>query len=286
MTTNNVSQQHNDLKSIGLILKKKREELSYTLEHVSEITRITLTCLRNIEEGNMAALPGLVFVRGFIRNYAKLLGLESDWMIDGLNQTYNAAGDHTESSTSEGNSRDRKKGEKREKSNTLIYSIGIATACVLLVAVYILYQKPSDKLTLMNESIETVQAIENSEVQTEVAPSETLIDREAPAEPTAQAKAEEPIPTTIISPLTLTLVANSNDWIRLAIDGHDAFELKLKKGEKYDWPAEEGYALVMTTGATASIHLNGEEIVDREAFLEQLYEAKLNKFTLKQINNR
>ena len=80
--------QQSDLLSIGAILRKKREEHSYTLEHVSEITRITLTCLRNIEEGNLDALPGLVFVRGFIRNYAKLLGLESDWMIEALNQTY------------------------------------------------------------------------------------------------------------------------------------------------------------------------------------------------------
>ncbi len=77
-----------DLANIGLILKQKREEHSYTLEHVSEITRITLTNLRNIENGEIKALPGLVFVRGFIRNYATLVGVESDWMIEALNQTF------------------------------------------------------------------------------------------------------------------------------------------------------------------------------------------------------
>ncbi|MBU3914471.1 helix-turn-helix domain-containing protein, partial [bacterium] len=76
MTQNEDHNQITDLKSIGRILKKKREEHTYTLEHVSEITRITLTSLRNIEDGNLSDLPGLVFVRGFIRNYAKLLGLE------------------------------------------------------------------------------------------------------------------------------------------------------------------------------------------------------------------
>jgi hypothetical protein len=42
----------------------------------------------------------------------------------------------------------------------------------------------------------------------------------------------------------------------------------------------------MTTGNTALIHLNGEEIVDRENFKDELYQVKLNKFTLTRINNR
>jgi hypothetical protein len=77
-----------------------------------------------------------------------------------------------------------------------------------------------------------------------------------------------------------------NEWIRLSVDDKAPFELKLKKGEKYEWPGEEEYSLVMTTGKTATVHLNGEEIVDRGSDPNQIYQVKLNKFTLKQINNR
>ena len=281
MANNMVSNQNNDLNNIGSILKKKREELSYTLEHVSEITRITLSSLRNIEEGNMAALPGLVFVRGFIRNYAKLLGLESDWMIEALNQTFTSQDDRQTSSKKDSNSFSDEKEEV--KSKTIYYAVAAAAVCIALVSIYTINQQPTDKLTLINESVETVQAIESVEAQTELVVNQVILSEE---EKKVEEEPVEPAPTKVISPLTLTLVANQNDWIRLAIDGQDPFELKLKEGEKYDWPAEEEYALIMSTGASAKIHLNGEEIVDRERFIDQLYEVKLNKFTLKQINNQ
>lgn len=279
MSANKTVQQGNDLKSIGLILKKKREELSYTLEHVSEITRITLTCLRNIEEGNMSALPGLVFVRGFIRNYAKLLGLESDWMIEGLNQTYTEGGEAAPQKAQEPVQQVEEKSSP--KRNTLFYGLGIAVLGAVIAAVYFLYNQPSEKLSLVNESVETVQAVDPQE-ELLVTPQGDSILAEDEASPEQTESAVAPI----ISPLTLTLIAQDNDWIRLAIDGQDAFELQLKEGEKYEWPAEKEYALIMTTGSTATVHLNGEEIVDRESHLDQLYEVTLNKFTLKQINNQ
>lgn len=285
MANNNDIHQNADLKSIGLVLKKKREELSYTLEHVSEITRITLTCLRQIEGGNMDALPGLVFVRGFIRNYAKLLGLESDWMIEALNQTY-ASGQEVHAPPSETTAAGEQQQETSPQKNRFFYySLAIGVVCAVLVAVYVLYKMPSDRLHMENSSVETVQAVASPEELDK--PEEMIAKEDQAPELPANEKTEssQPAPP-VISPLTLTLVALEDDWIQLAIDGQDPFQLKLKQGEKYEWPAEEEYALIMSTGQTAKIHLNGEEIVERESFQDQLYEAKLNKFTLKQINNR
>jgi helix-turn-helix protein len=271
--------QNNDLTRIGLILRRKREELSYTLEHVSEITRITLTCLRLIEDGNMKALPGLVFVRGFIRNYAKLLGLESDWMIESLNQTYEGGG---ESKSAKNDAIIQLAESSKSKNKIFYYSLGITLVCVGLIAVYFFYERPAGQLALKSGRVETVQAVASQDEATPQDASELVV----PIEEAPVPEAVGPAPVAIISPLTLTIVALENDWIRLAIDGQDPFELRLKQGEKYEWPAEEEYSLVMTTGNTALVHLNGEEIVERENYLEQLYQAKLNKFTLKQINNR
>lgn len=271
-------EQPNDLKTIGSILRKKREEHAYTLEHVSEITRITLTCLRNIEEGNLEALPGLVFVRGFIRNYAKLLGLESDWMIESLNQAY-AVRPRTQTPPDQINSITPL--EDSEGRNAKPYLIAGALVIVGLVAFLLYWQnnKPLTQLAGMNNKVETIQAIDTKAPEPEKVPEVIEAEVSKPEEKPEPAKQE-------ISPLTLTLVAMNNDWIRLGIDDQEPFELRLKKGEKYDWPAKEEYSLVMTTGDTALIHLNGEEIVDRENFNNQLYQVKLNKFTLTRINNR
>lgn len=279
MTNEKATQQNNDLKNIGSILKKKREELSYTLEHVSEITRITLSSLRNIEEGNMQALPGLVFVRGFVRNYAKLLGLESDWMIEGLNSSF-ATGTETPPPVKESYMNTPEK--TLPKSTVFYYSMGAAIVFVILLLIYVMYNKSTNQLTLRNDTVETVQAVATPEEQSVAVPeapevsapgSGPTITSDYPAAP-------------IISPLTLTLVGLENEWIRLVVDNQAPIELKLKKGEKYEWPGEEEYTLIMTTGKTARVHLNGEEIVDRSSDPNQLYQVKLNKFTLKQINNR
>ncbi len=271
--------QQSDLSSIGAILRKKREEHAYTLEHISEITRITLTCLRNIEEGNLNALPGLVFVRGFIRNYAKLLGLESDWMIEALNQTYS---DRTQSSTIPDQTKSYNPLAQPKSNNTKPLILVGALVIISLVAFLVYWQsKPMNSYSGISNEVETIQAIDTKSSAQE-ATGETLeaqIEESTAELPMAPVKQE-------ISPLTLTLVAMDNDWIHLTIDDQEPFDLRLKKGEKYDWPANEEYSLIMTTGDSALIHLNGEEIVDRENFRDELYQVKLNKFTLTRINNR
>jgi cytoskeleton protein RodZ len=268
--------QQSDILNIGTILRKKREEHAYTLEHVSEITRITLTCLRNIEEGNLNALPGLVFVRGFIRNYAKLLGLESDWMIEALNQTYS---DRTQSNNTTDRSRAYNPLSQPERNNTKLLVIAGALVIASFVAFFVYWQsKPLNPYRSINDDVETIQAID-TKVSTQEATLESDIEKSIVELPIAPVKQE-------ISPLTLTLVAMDDDWIHLTIDDQEPFDLRLKKGEKYDWPANEEYSLIMSTGDSALIHLNGEEIVDRENFRDELYQVKLNKFTLTRINNR
>jgi cytoskeletal protein RodZ len=267
-----------DLASIGLILKQKREEHSYTLEHVAEITRITLTNLRNIENGELEALPGLVFVRGFIRNYAKLVGVESDWMIEALNQTFTNREQPVDgSSTVE--KQDQPLGKERNNSKFLL--IGATVVIILVIAGIYWNISTSNRYSSMTERVETVQAVEKKEVAAE----EVLKEVEMNTGPkTSEENQAKTVP--VISPLSLTLVALESQWIRLVVDEQEPIELELVEGEKYEWPANKEYLLTMTTGSTASIHLNGEEIVDRENFTDELFQTKLNKFTLTRINNR
>jgi len=269
-------QNPTDIKSIGLILKRKREEHSYTLEHVSEITRITLSCLRNIEEGNLDLLPGLVFVRGFIRNYAKLLGLDSDWMIEALNQTYNSKNPQDSSDPEASDGLDFSE-EPKSNMKTYIYLGTLIVALIIAAGVYWNKQSTGKYATITNK-VETVQAVENQAV---VSTEDPFPIKEIPV----KKEAAKPVAETVISPLTLTLVSMSNEWIRLKIDAEEPFEQKLEKGKKYEWPANKEYNLIMSTGDTALIHLNGEEIIDRENYRDQLYQIQLNKFTLTEINN-
>lgn len=280
MSENTDPQQAIDLKSIGTLLKQKREEQSFTLEHIAEITRITLTNLRNIEQGNMEALPGLVFVRGFIRNYAKLLGFDSDWLIEGFNQAY-ASRNQTQTETIQSEKIDLFKQNDRSKNRWTIAVISIFL--VMIVVVFYWSRKQNIQNSTKIESVETVQAIENQESTTPVEDFQIQLESQV-IQKEVEVKAETV--KAVISPLTLTLLAMQDEWIRLIIDDQKPFDLLLEKNQKYEWPANEEYQLIMTAGNTASIHLNGEEIIDRENFVDQLYSVTLNKFTLTRINNR
>lgn len=65
----------------GLILKREREAKGLTLTELSKITRISEATLETIENNEFDALPAEVFVRGFLRNYARQLSLSTEEVI-------------------------------------------------------------------------------------------------------------------------------------------------------------------------------------------------------------
>ena len=68
--------------TVGRLFQKEREEKKVSLETVSKETRISLPFLRAIEEDAYQLIPAEIYVRGFIRSYAKLLHLNVDEILD------------------------------------------------------------------------------------------------------------------------------------------------------------------------------------------------------------
>jgi cytoskeletal protein RodZ len=62
----------------GEKFRKAREKKELSLDDVSNVTKISSRMLRAIEEEHFDDLPGGVFNKGFIRAYAKHLGLDSE----------------------------------------------------------------------------------------------------------------------------------------------------------------------------------------------------------------
>ncbi len=69
------------MKEIGQLLKQTREAQGKTLEEISSLTKIQLATLAALEEGDFGRLSNKAFIKGFIRNYAKILGLDADAII-------------------------------------------------------------------------------------------------------------------------------------------------------------------------------------------------------------
>jgi cytoskeleton protein RodZ len=67
--------------SFGAQLKQERERKGVTLEDISLTTKIGTRMLRALEEEHFDQLPGGIFNKGFIRAYARCLGLDEEQAI-------------------------------------------------------------------------------------------------------------------------------------------------------------------------------------------------------------
>ena len=67
--------------SIGKFLKERREERAMSMEEVSRATRIPVSSLERIENDHFDDLPGEVFVRGFLRAYARAVATSADEVL-------------------------------------------------------------------------------------------------------------------------------------------------------------------------------------------------------------
>ena len=64
--------------SIGRYLKRTRETRAMSVEEISRATRIPVASIEKIEADHFDDLPGEVFVRGFLRAYARAVSLSVD----------------------------------------------------------------------------------------------------------------------------------------------------------------------------------------------------------------
>ena len=64
--------------SFGERLRREREMRGISLEDIAEATKIGTRLLRALEEEHFDLLPGGIFNKGFVRAYAKYLGLNED----------------------------------------------------------------------------------------------------------------------------------------------------------------------------------------------------------------
>lgn len=70
--------------SVGALLKGAREAAGLSQDAVAQQLKLAPRQVRAIEEDDYARLPGRTFVRGFVRNYARLVGLDPEAVAQAL----------------------------------------------------------------------------------------------------------------------------------------------------------------------------------------------------------
>lgn len=67
---------------LGEFLRRERETRGIGIEAVAEKTKISLTNLRALEEGRWSVFGSEFFLKGFLRQYVRVIGLDEDAVME------------------------------------------------------------------------------------------------------------------------------------------------------------------------------------------------------------
>jgi cytoskeleton protein RodZ len=279
--------------ALGDQLRQARENKGLSLEQVEEVTHIRRAFLQALEEERFDALPGDVYVKGFLRNYARFLNLNPEEIMAAYNTTNPAITGSgipqvlNEPLMHSGGSSGR------------MYALAAIAAVILGLAAWIGYShfyRGVDvwPLNLILGSIsqasglpttEPTEAVPAVDEQT-IEPSPTLaVEETAPAETTTEA-VEQPTatPTPTLRPtntrrptvepsatpttgpnLTPTQATSilvearilATSYVRVMADGELLMERNLRVGDDQIWTANESLSIRVGNGAGIELTVNG-----------------------------
>jgi cytoskeleton protein RodZ len=226
----------NESSSFGRYLQGMRLEKQIGLEQISEETRIAIRNLQAIEKEDLEMLPDEVFVKGFLRAYARAIGADGDEAV----RLYQARLNMKAKLASVGSF--------TPKSSLLLWrNLILSLAAVMAVIVLTLYITPYlQKQTPVHSS---------GDGRTEDEHDKAAIRQNPPT-----SSAEKSTPPVSREILALNIRAVEDTWIKVIIDNHDAEEYNLKSGEELKMEAAAGYNLLIGNAGGLKLTFNGEPI--------------------------
>ncbi|HEX3107653.1 MAG TPA: RodZ domain-containing protein [Thermoanaerobaculia bacterium] len=266
-------QTHSELASFGEELRREREIRAISLKEIADATKISKRFLDAIERNDHKTLPAPVFTRGFVREYARYLGLNAEEMVNRYN--YAAAGDdrieksaHLDRLTpkpSDAPVAPPKRGipSPLARVDRNIYLFLLVTAALAAVIWWAVARKREAR---------------NEETRV-VAPVVTAKPKRAPAQPAenATAAAQDEI-------LHLTVDMNDNSWIQLEADGVSVFNDEMKRGDHRVFDAKNQFRFkTIGNAAGPKLSLNGVQIPPLGREGKVLHDRVFDRKTLTEV---
>ncbi len=248
---------------IGRVLKDTRERLGLTLEEVERATHIRVRYLESIEEDEFEALPSQVQVRGFLRNYADFLGLDSGEIL--LQYADILQSRRPKTFQNEGASQAKKRQPKkvhvkklRWLSTDLLIAVGIALLIIsvliwgggrILSTLHERDQQPEEMSALI--TLSPMPAVSPTVELTSAPPEASLT--EPSATPTL------PLPFDITSGVDVTLVAEKRAWVRIVVDDVELFKGRVHPGDVLEYRGENTIEVITGNGGALHVYFNGKD---------------------------
>jgi cytoskeletal protein RodZ len=223
---------------IGEVFKKRREELGLDLLKISGDLRIRSEYLKAIEEDDIQRLPPDVYAKGYVRAYARLLGLDPEPLVGQLeDQLTFRRGIEPEPSAV----------RKNLSFPKTLYVLPVLIALVIVLFVAF----PRNKISLPERSVPRVPVpfLPQQEHPVTEMPGPSSPRHEDNASPPAQEQT-----------YTLRITARQTTWLRITMDEGKTEEVLLKPAESKEWTSQNGFALKIGNAGGIAVMLNGKDM--------------------------
>jgi len=219
--------------SFGAWLRRQREMREISLRDIADRTKISMRYLEAMEVDRFDLLPAPIFAKGFLREYARYVGLSPDEVINHYLAVQQPQVDDKHDETLIG------KAVRARGGKSWTYGLFLLLAVLLLLGVVAL-------LTYYNDRRQEGPS----------ATSETPPPSMTAPEPTVQpavASAKE-APT---APIELTLDFTADCWVEATVDGKTQFAEQRVQGESLQLQATQTIALKLGKASAVDLQVNG-----------------------------
>lgn len=206
--------------SFGETLRRERELRGVSLREIADATKISVRFLQALEQDRLDVLPGGVFRRAFVKQYAKHIGLDAERLVAEFVYA------HGEQAPEQAETRRPRSGSN---PGTLLLVAVFGTAAVLSLW---------KAAPLREGPPASVASVARVERPPELAPA-----------------AEKPVSATA-SGLVLSLRANQACWVEAHVDGQPILNRVLEQGQSETFEAQGEIILSVGNAGGVSFTVN------------------------------
>ena len=277
---------------LGERLKREREARGVSLDAIAKHTRIGARSLKAIEEEAFDQLPGGIFNKSFIRQYAQYLGLDEEQAIHDYLGTV-AALKETSSAQLQPVA---KPTITAPSPGALWLALGAAAVALVAMVAWLLGPRPAQEMDLGNVPAGSSAVIGPPTVSPDAIPigvpppsqpvtasatpsagndptrdwdhllsANSLPRREAPsagsaAELLSEAADHEPLAGELPEELLLQINARSTVWVSITADGEKQWQGTMKPNQRREVQAAETIRLTVGNAGGVELTLNGNAL--------------------------
>lgn len=236
--------------SFGEELRRERIIRDISLEEISQATKISVRLLRALEDSDVKLLPAPTFTRGFIRAYARHLGIDPEEKVNAY--LADLAGGSPEAPTAKkALPRSRFWRGRRSTAGTIVGVVIAVLAFLGMIAGPGRRVKPSHQQLIAPPKTSPV-LLKNVSVSNE--PTPAAREEQAPAASAASA------PPATSGAILLVLEFDQDSWTRLEADGKTVLNGLVRRGTTRRFEARNGFRISLGNAGGVRISVDGRAL--------------------------